>query len=186
MKRAGFTLIEMVGVTIVVGMLLILSASLVHQTFAAHRDSLGHLRRMHLLERFIERWRTDVHAANEVKLEDDSLIVVRDDSELVYAVDGQMVTRTLRRAAQDIGRDQWQLPSACSVSWSLDDSGAVQLLRGRLEFDHDSDPSAIELETQVAETQVANKAVVGGRWGLDDIELVARVGVAKVSEGARR
>lgn len=133
-RRGAFTLVELVSVILAVGMLLVLSASLLHNTLAANRSALDHLRRIRSVEKFMGRLRVDAQRATEVIAEDNRLIVRTKDSELVYEMKGRKMTRSRSSNGEVVGSDEWQLPSAGKVTWEVDRSGAIGLLRGKIEF----------------------------------------------------
>jgi hypothetical protein len=136
-RRTGFSLIEMVCIMVATGMLLTLSAKLLSKTFEAHRDSLLHLQRMRSIELFVDRWRDDVQSSQSVTPGADLRITAADNTEIVYSIVNQSVVRTRRQNGQDIGQDQWQLPSQCTVTWHIDEQGRKPLLIGKLEFSGD-------------------------------------------------
>ena len=197
MKRHGFTLVELLGVVIAVGMLLTLSAKVLHQAFSAHRESLSHLQRIHSIDRFAGRWREDVQSANEAKPIGESLVLMRGDVEYVYAIKDQLVIRTRRQSGQDVGVEQWRLPARCTAAWVIDESGKVPLVVGTLRFGIESEG----MEDGLADGGLTEDAASSGSAGsglatdgklgdvrrmrstaqfglaFDDVELVARLGV---------
>ncbi len=156
MRRGGFTLVELAGVIIAVGMLLTLSVSLLNQTLAAHRSSLTHLRHIRSLENFVERWREDVQSATEVTTSSNLLVIRSEGSEVTYEFKDQSLIRVRKLTDEEPGQDRWPLPSTGKVNWEVDSSGIQQVLIGKLEFRGDP----IEF---------------------DDVEFVSRVAVAKGS-----
>ena len=137
MQRRGFTLIEMVGVIGATGMLLTLSALLLHKAFDAHRATLSHLQQVRSLALFVERWRSDVQAAKQVTPGEELRIEKAENREIVYSIINQSVVRTRRQDGEAIGQDHWQLPSKCTATWKIDDRGRIPLLIGKLEFSGD-------------------------------------------------
>jgi len=200
MRRAGFTLVEMVGVTFAIGMLLTLSAKVMHQAFSAHRVSLDHLQQMRSIEQFVERWRSDVQSAKEIKPEGESLIVLSERAEFIYSAKDQLVTRTRRQAGQDVGRDQWRLPGRCTLAWVVDESGQMPLVIGKLRFTGESGVSETGLgessarkddanntdanNTDASNTDASNTEIVGpdglrrAAKGPDGLRSAAKIGFA--------
>ena len=47
------------------------------------------------------------------------------------------MSRVRRVAGEEMGHDEWKLPSVGQLSWEVGESGAVQLLSGKIDFSDD-------------------------------------------------
>ncbi len=159
-NRSGMTLIEVVGMLTLIGTLLSTSTIVINRSFNAHRSALTHLRKMHSLEQFVQRWRYDIHACQHVSIDDQLELITSDHRRIQYAAKDYLVTRIQFDGDSAIGQETWELPNHCQLTWQLKDSGAQQLLIGELSFDN----------TSVAKNSIA----------LEPLALIARVGIANV------
>ncbi len=171
--RAGMTLIEVVWMVALTGTLLSTSVVVINRSFEAHRAALTHLRQLHALEQFIERWRGDVHQCQQIALNEQLALVLGDGKLLQYSATDNVITRIQFIDDAAVGQETWEVPRHCQLRWQLDRAAAHELLVGALEFDN-----TLPLNTSLEMAPVALVARVGSET------LVARALPPTASEPA--
>ena len=169
-RRTAFALVEMVGVVALTGMLLSLSAVVLHRAFAAHQKSLSHFRESEQLQRLADRFRRDVQAAQQLKIQTDpasmqtSLRINHEQQQITYSLLAEGMQRTVSVAGVDVGFDRWPVPAGASFECSLDSSGAKALVTGRVAWSPGADSevstepffAAMSLEWMACASNVAD------------------------------
>ena len=94
--RRGTTLVEMLVVFAVGGTLLTLGAGMVHQSMLISRAAASKCDRLHSANRFVERFRLDIHSARQFACPSKNSITMESDdgSQIAYACENNWIQRT--------------------------------------------------------------------------------------------
>jgi type II secretory pathway pseudopilin PulG len=135
-RRPAVTLIEMQVVITLMAVLLGLTGVCLHGMVRAHDRLKTNTQRRASLDRFSLQLRTDAHAANAARLDDDQatrslVLTAADTSEIVYRAEASEVSRTVRQGETVRHRDTFQLPAVASAQWEISD-GHPQLVEVKL------------------------------------------------------
>jgi len=150
--RMALTLLEVVGMLSVTAAVMSLSAVVMHRAFAAHRDAMQHLQQTEHLQQMVHRWRQDVRSAQRVSLlELDGeprplLIDMAGDSaqQITYRWNQELLSREVHRQGELLGSEQWSLPQAARVNFSIARTGRHPLVTSRLDFSEQKSASSLE------------------------------------------
>ena len=151
--RAGYTILDTVGMLVLIGMLFSLSSSVLHLVYQVHRDSLRYVQITRNLQTAATRFRTDARDAVRAEVLSSEVLSAEEEGRAIgvrfelpegYAVEyrgpANRLERETRWQGAVVGTEQWQLP------------GAVQLV---VSIDREERIPRIEMEVQVEEA---------GRW----------------------
>lgn len=151
-RRMALTLLEVVGMLTITAAVMSLSAVVMHRAFAAHRDAMQHLQQTEHLQQMVHRWRQDVRAAQRVSLlkiegkPSPLQIDVAGDSarQITYRWSQELLSREVHRQGELLGSEQWSLPRAAQVNFSIARSGRFPLVTSRLDFSEQKSASSLE------------------------------------------
>jgi type II secretory pathway component PulJ len=133
LRRPAVTLIEMQVVITLMAVLVGLTGVCLHGMVRAQDRLRRNVQRRVSLDRFSLQLRTDAHAANAARLDDDQatrslVLTAMDASEIVYRAEASEVSRTVRRGETVQHRDTYQLPGLASVQWELSDDAQLAVV----------------------------------------------------------
>ena len=131
--RAGFALVEMVTLIVVVSMLLSLSAIVLNQAYRVHANTLSTLQNVQQLNFWFDRFRADAHGATGVATEDGLTFQV-EQSTIGYVLEDARLVRRMRSGEQVLSEERWHIPPVARAGWQVESSGRFPLVSLRLEF----------------------------------------------------
>lgn len=126
--RAGYTLIEALLATAMVGLLLTMSAKILNQAFGIHHRTVEHVMQVRGLEQLRESLLRDVESANAIELEGGILQLENETWLTRYAVEedaeaNQFCVRRRKSLSDPETRreDRWLLPVGSRLSFQVDE-----------------------------------------------------------------
>ncbi|MCA9131615.1 MAG: hypothetical protein KDA45_00600 [Planctomycetales bacterium] len=142
-RRPGYGLIETVAIISFVGMLLSLSAVILHRSYRVHQRTLVAFRHWEQLRVWTDRFRADGHAAAACQIDADAhgVSLTREDGTQVrYTWRDATLVRSFIAEKPPGNEERWAGPALALARWTLDDSGRQPLLMAELEFDSEGSP----------------------------------------------
>ena len=134
-QRRGVTLVETVGLVLVIGLLLGLSASVLNQAFRVHRDSLYSFRQLQQMQIWAERFRSDVHAAAAVDVQAEQITLTRPGgTQVSYQLKNTGLVRQATDGEQLLASNDWSALGVSRAQWSVDRDKRYPLVRCQLTF----------------------------------------------------
>ena len=133
-RRAGFALVEMVSLIVVVGMLLSLSAVVLNQAYRVHANTLSYLQYMQQLNFWVDRFRADAHEATGVATDDGLTFFGAEQSTIRYVLEDGVLVRRMWAGEQVLSEERWRAPQVATAGWHVEVSGRFSLVNLRLEF----------------------------------------------------
>lgn len=127
-------LTDTVGMLVLVGLLLSLSAVILHRVLLSHGNAMEYLAMTQNLQAAHDRWTEDALTSRKCEIGDDLKMTCTDGRQISYALEsGQLVRSTseLNRpdgSFQIVGQEHWQLPEGCQLVWSIDRKQRVPLV----------------------------------------------------------
>ena len=148
----GFTLVELLLALIAGSSIMALGIGVVHQSFHWSKQCRDRAATVRHFDRLQRQFRSDVHVAESIKLQNDSLSLESADGQVVYQVESNRLVRTNRSADKILQREYYplQLGEAFNLSMQVikDPDRACLTFRRRTPLKETVAPSLVVRDIQ--------------------------------------
>ncbi len=161
-RRAGFALVDTVGVIVTTGILLSFASIVLGRAFVSNVQALGHLQHMRQLQNAHARFVGDVHRAIRCEVQVDGLVLELGDGRSIRyqslrppeaiatqndplersnqpAADdaqatpvGLTLSRIMAQGNEELGRDELRLDKTRQIAWAIDREERIPVVRCEL------------------------------------------------------